>query len=107
MWEEELREEELLMAQPEQLFTRCFQAPLFDSTPFFFSPLARPLVREHCNARKSVSMRRVPPKTRSSVACTLFSRAKHNDTRYTSRRVSSECETGGKDETNRAEEGSR
>lgn len=53
MWEEELREEELLMAPPEQLFTRCVQAPLFDSMPFFFSPLARPLVREPCSAQKA------------------------------------------------------
>lgn len=106
MWEEELREEELLMAQPEQLFTRCFQAPLFDSTPFFFTPLARPLVRENCSARNSVFVRHVPPKTYSSVACTLFSRPSTmiRDTQAGACLLSARP---GRDETNWAEVGSR
>lgn len=68
MWEEEL-----LMAQPDQLFTRCFQAPLFDSMPFFFSPLPRPTDDEgavHC--LKSIYVFYFPNPF-FPVACILFS----------------------------------
>lgn len=71
---EEWRGEGLLVAEPVQLCTRCFQAPPFGSSPSFFSPPARPLEREDSSARSAASNNVRHANTSSAVICTLFRR---------------------------------